>query len=441
MTFDFTNNNTTLVLPVTGLTGTVVWGDGSSNSYVTTTNPSRTYTSLGTYIVNINNVTNLSTFGSTSSASSVYRNSLTNFSYLVNIPSLTNLSNLFFDCTRNFTINFSPNVTSNVTSMFGMFQSATLFNQTITLDCSSCESLQNFLAGASSFNSPINLINTSKVKTMRSMFNSVSSFNKPITLDCSSCESLFSFLAGASSLNSSLNLTNTSKVTAMTNMFYLASSFNQLITLDCSSCTTLGSFLFGASSFNSPLNLTNTSKVQNMSFMFASASSFNQPITLDCSSCTTLNSFLNGATSFNNTLNLTPIPSLLDASGMLVNTNLSTTNYSNLLTLWGSQSVLKPNVTLTATGIKYNSSAKSYRTTLVSSPNNWNIIDGGEEIIIPPAVNFGLYQKRFLSTSKVTAAAINIGSTKGRGSTTRMLNYCNKKSPQTGCIYQFITMK
>ncbi len=55
--------------------------------------------------------------------------------------------------------------------------------------------------------------------------------------------------------------------------------------------------------------------------------------------------------------------------------------------------------------------------------------------------NFGLYQKRFLSTSKVTGAAINIGCTKGRGSTTRMLNYCNKRSPQSTCINQFITMK
>jgi hypothetical protein len=55
--------------------------------------------------------------------------------------------------------------------------------------------------------------------------------------------------------------------------------------------------------------------------------------------------------------------------------------------------------------------------------------------------NFGLYQKRFLSTSKVTGAAINIGCTKGRGSTTRILNYCNKKSSQKECINQFIIIK
>jgi hypothetical protein len=55
--------------------------------------------------------------------------------------------------------------------------------------------------------------------------------------------------------------------------------------------------------------------------------------------------------------------------------------------------------------------------------------------------NLGLYQKRFLPTSKVTGPAINIGCTKGRGSTTRMLNYCNTKSIYKDCLNQFITIK
>ncbi len=56
--------------------------------------------------------------------------------------------------------------------------------------------------------------------------------------------------------------------------------------------------------------------------------------------------------------------------------------------------------------------------------------------------NLGLNQKRFNSTSKVTGAAINMGCTRGRASTTRMLNYCNKhSSSQSLCIDQFITYK
>ena len=56
--------------------------------------------------------------------------------------------------------------------------------------------------------------------------------------------------------------------------------------------------------------------------------------------------------------------------------------------------------------------------------------------------NLGLYQKHFLSTSRVTGPAINIGSTKGRGSTTRMFNWCNKRSPNPSlCINQFVTIR
>ena len=54
----------------------------------------------------------------------------------------------------------------------------------------------------------------------------------------------------------------------------------------------------------------------------------------------------------------------------------------------------------------------------------------------------GLYQKNFLSTSKVTGPAINMGCTRGRGSTTRMFNYCNERSGNpSSCINQFITLQ
>jgi hypothetical protein len=56
--------------------------------------------------------------------------------------------------------------------------------------------------------------------------------------------------------------------------------------------------------------------------------------------------------------------------------------------------------------------------------------------------NLGLYQKNFLSTSKVSGGAINIGCTRGRGSTTRMLNYCqNNSKNNSSCINQFIVIK
>jgi hypothetical protein len=55
--------------------------------------------------------------------------------------------------------------------------------------------------------------------------------------------------------------------------------------------------------------------------------------------------------------------------------------------------------------------------------------------------NLGLFQKNFLSTSKVTGGTINIGCTRGRGSSIRMLNYCTQHSPNSSsCINQFITL-
>jgi len=53
--------------------------------------------------------------------------------------------------------------------------------------------------------------------------------------------------------------------------------------------------------------------------------------------------------------------------------------------------------------------------------------------------NYGLNQKRF--NGKVSTAAVNMGSTKGRGSTTRMFNYCTQHSEEPSeCINAFISI-
>ena len=55
--------------------------------------------------------------------------------------------------------------------------------------------------------------------------------------------------------------------------------------------------------------------------------------------------------------------------------------------------------------------------------------------------NLGLNQKHFGGNNKIAGVSINLGCTKGRGSSTRMFNYCNKKEPYTKCINQFITIR
>jgi len=42
--------------------------------------------------------------------------------------------------------------------------------------------------------------------------------------------------------------------------------------------------------------------------------------------------------------------------------------------------------------------------------------------------NFGLFPRRQGGNNVIVASTINLGSTKGRGSATRMFNYCNQHS-------------
>jgi hypothetical protein len=60
---------------------------------------------------------------------------------------------------------------------------------------------------------------------------------------------------------------------------------------------------------------------------------------------------------------------------------------------------------------------------------------------MPKLFNLGLYQQRFGGNHKLVGASINLGCTRGKGSSTRMFNYCNKKTNNGTCLYQFINQK
>ena len=55
--------------------------------------------------------------------------------------------------------------------------------------------------------------------------------------------------------------------------------------------------------------------------------------------------------------------------------------------------------------------------------------------------NFGLFVRGKGGNHRIAAATINLGSTKGRGSSTRMFNYCNKRESNNYCLNDFITVK
>ena len=58
-----------------------------------------------------------------------------------------------------------------------------------------------------------------------------------------------------------------------------------------------------------------------------------------------------------------------------------------------------------------------------------------------PGFNLGLNQRNFNGTRPTSAAAINMGTMRGKGSTSRMFNYCTQRSANPSeCINQFINI-
>jgi hypothetical protein len=55
--------------------------------------------------------------------------------------------------------------------------------------------------------------------------------------------------------------------------------------------------------------------------------------------------------------------------------------------------------------------------------------------------NLGLFVRGKGGNDRIAAATINLGSTKGRGSSTRMFNYCKKRESNIYCLNQFINVK
>jgi len=141
----------------------------------------------------------------------------------------------------------------------------------------------------------------------------------------------------------------------------------------------------GASSFNQDISSWNTSGVTTMEQMFDGASSFNQDISSwNTSGVTTMEQMFKNATSFNQDLGSWNISQLgasifpLTAAQMFDNTNLSTTNYDNILIGWAAQAPsIQSGVTLGAAGINRTSASASAYTTLTTT-YGWTINDAGQ---------------------------------------------------------------
>ncbi len=209
--------------------------------------------------------------------------------------------------------------------------------------------------------------------------------------------------AFAGCINMQVNATDApdmSNVSSIERMFSGASTVNfNPIGWDLSNVTNMRRAFESASSFNGDITGWDTSSVVNMSQAFKGASSFDQEIgNWNTSQVTNMFSMFFDAVSFDQDISNWDVGNVGNMSDMFLNVTLSTINYDALLIGWSELSGLQSNVTFNAGNSIYCTGITA-RNVLASTPNNWNIIDGGQAISCDASFANG-----FITTWETTSA-------------------------------------
>lgn len=358
-----TGSNEMITIPTigSGYNYHVNWGDG--NSSVATGNVSHNYTGAGIYVVSItgafpriyfndtaesrDKIIDISQWGTNAwqSMNSAFKGCINLNITATDAPvlsSVTDMSDMFYDCKKLNPMGAAATglnnwLTNGVTTMEGMFDGATIFNQDISKwNTANVMNMEAMFQNATAFNQDIGNWNTSNVTDMRGMF--------------------LGELAPAA-FNQDIGHWNTSNVTDMGYMFWRATSFNQDISSwNTAKVTQMGSVFFGATAFNQDIGHWNTAKVIDMDGMFW------------------------GATAFNQDIGSWKIADLNNMEYMLNDCGLSVANYDKILIGWARQA-LPINVVLGARGLKYCAGANA-RNTLIST-YGWTINDDSLSCVLP----------------------------------------------------------
>lgn len=176
---------------------------------------------------------------------------------------------------------------------------------------------------------------------------------------------------------SAIDAPDLSEVTDMAQMFFRATSFNDdLSDWDVSNITAMNVMFRQATVFNQDLSSWDMRNVTNTAIMFENADAFNQDLsTWNVSNVENMTRMFNGADSFNQDLSSWDISNVGDMTQILDNTNLSTTNYDNILVGWSALPNLQRGVDFDVTGVEA-CEAEIERFSLIND-FNWNITDGG----------------------------------------------------------------
>ncbi|MCL6294523.1 BspA family leucine-rich repeat surface protein [Jejuia spongiicola] len=178
---------------------TVLWGDGTLDEGLTD-NATHEYATPGVYEVKIYGDFPRIDFNSSTSANRAKIIEVTNWginewtsmenafsgcdnlivtaSDVPNLSNVSNLSNMFFQCS-NFNSDINNWDVSNVTNMQAMFYGCTDFNQPLNnWNVSNVTNMSGMFIFSSSFNQPINNWDVSNVTDMKFMFNNAVSFDQ-----------------------------------------------------------------------------------------------------------------------------------------------------------------------------------------------------------------------------------------------------------------------
>jgi surface protein len=359
------NVSKTIYVPIQGSSPnvTVDWGDGLSDVYTTTGWQGHTYASHGTYLVQISGTMRTLSYGTVNMPITGTKEKLIECLSFGNIG-LNSLSGGFSGCTNLTKVPSS--IPSAITNITNLFLNCSNFNDSAvsSWNTSNITIMASTFSGCSLFNQNINSWDVRKVTSFQSMFNLCSVFNQPLNnwilrtfvLVPMSTQSMFN---GCSVFNQDISSWDMGRVQWATGMF--------------SNCT----------NFNQPLNSWDTSKVFYMNGIFNNATSFNQPLNnWVVDKVYSFANFFNNADSFNQDLSSWNISNINVSTGLdnfMINMpGLSTANYDALLIAWNNNKIsqeyrtdLKPNFG----GSKYSSAGASARAALIAY--GWTITDGG----------------------------------------------------------------
>ena len=340
--------NTTIKLPVagTGLNITVDWGDGTAEQTVTTSFPTHTYATAGTYEIKVwGTCLHWGYTGGTSVTTTQNSDYYTYTQYLTKVKQFGELSatQYGFAYCKNLKEVFGENLVTSktfekMTSMQKMFANCSgLTNLDVSnFDTSNIKYMDEMFWGCSNLTSlDVSNFNTTKATSMGSMFGNCSSLTSlnVSNFDTSNVEGqacrgtvhsnsgMLGMFRGCSNLTSlDVSKFNTSKVKDMSYMFFGCESLTNLniSNFNTSNATGMVGMFYNCSKLTS-LDVSNfdTSKVTDMTLMFGSCRNLKS---LDVSNF--------------NTSNVTDMSKMFSSCSGLTSLDVSKFDTSNVTTMY-----------------------------------------------------------------------------------------------------------